>query len=692
MTVDATFPKLASGLRLAVMAAFLSASPLAIASEQDALPPEVQFDILKLEIAEASRRERHKDVLAMAERMRKTRQPLPADILFLEGKAFYGLGALTMSRQALAGYLKDAGRSGKDYDEALRLFVRVKTEIDDRVRATRETYRLRTDFEAVRAAWQREREQAALWKKLAVVFGGPEDDSAAAIARTDEGGIVLAGALHVRKTQDDKTINATLPWITAFDSNGKRIWHRPLGAASDPGSLRSATILPGKGFLFGGAQKNFQIAALTDRQGNLVANGEGDPWIMAFAPSTGEGGIARLLNNGDIITIGTQEIGKSEGSGKATARLPIAVRLSPKGKVVGRFVLARAGGARWYDVTDALVLDGGDVVIAGESRAIDGDAASAEGYLIRFKTTGEEIWSRRFLPSRNGGAAITALTGNGGSIYAVGRDGAELSYMKYDGAGQLLWKRSRAAPATPASFTRLCPVTDLPARLKASYSKTKTKIPGGDPLSNLAEVRAFACRTGKGFAAATAIVPREGGFLVLGIIGRDGDPATRITATAIDAEGKMIWDMRHGDGPINVATGGLPTGDGGFVISGITNNWGRDVLLFKLTAKGELTTFSAIGPRATPTKAKKASVSPVANPATPAKEATPRTSDSEEPPETDKTDATPATPAPEKTENKPAAPSPPKPASSGEASYDLLDLLDGLFSGSPTPERKDERP
>jgi outer membrane protein assembly factor BamB len=665
------------------MAFLLSASAITTARAQDVLPPEVQFDVLKLEIAEASRRDRHKDVLSMAERMRKTGQPVPADISFLEGKAFYGLGALAMSRRALATYLKDAGRAGKDYDEALRLFVRVKTEIDDRARTARETSRLRSDFEAARAIWQQERERAALWKKHAIVFGGPEDDSAAAMARTDDGGIVLAGALHVRKTQDDKTINATLPWITAFNGNGKRIWHRPLGAASDPGSLRSVTVLPGKGFLFGGAQKNFQIAALTDRQGNLVANGEGDPWIMAFAPSSGEGGIARLLNNGDIIAIGTQEIGKGDDSGRATARLPIAVRLSPKGKVVGRFVLARAGGARWYDVKDALVLDGGDVVIAGESRAIDGDASSAEGYLIRFKTSGEEIWSRRVPPSRGGGGAITALAGNGGSIYAVGRDGAELSYMKYDGGGQLLWKRSRAAPAMPESFTRLCAVADLPARLTVAYSKTKA--PAGDPLSNLGEVRAFACRSGKGFAAATAIVPREGGFLILGIIGRDGDPATRITATAIDADGKAIWETQHGDGPINVATGGLPTGDGGFVIGGITNNWGRDVLLFKLTAKGELTSFAAIAPRAVPAKPKKQAAPPEK------KAEPPKPSDSEDPPEAEKTEPSPEAPAPERSESK-APPPARKPAPSGEASYDLLDLLDGLFGGNPAPGSKDERP
>lgn len=661
---------------------------------QDALPADVQSDVLKLEIFEAARRDLHKDVLILAEKMRKTGQPLVPEIQYLEGKAFYGLGALPMARRSLAAYLKDVGRQGKDYEDAVRLYVKVKAEIDDKARALRETSALRADYESTRASWLAEKERIAQWKKRAVVFGGPDDDSASAIVRGADGGIVVAGAFHVRKTQDDKAVDAALPWVTAFNVDGKRIWHRPLGSASDAGSLRSVTAIPGKGYLFGGVQKGFQIAAMTDRLGNLVSNGEGDPWVMAFAPSAGEGGVARLLNDGDIIAIGAEEIGKDDQTGKANARLPVAVRLSPKGKVLGKYVLARGGQARWYDVKDALVLDSGDILIAGEIRAADGDSSSAEGYVTRIKVTGEEVWTARLAPTRGGGTTVTALAADKEAIYAVGRDGADLAYVKYASGGKLLWRHSRAALAMPDAFARFCAVADPATKLAAAYRNASTrdrKNAASDPLSDLADVRAFACRGARGFAAATAITRYAGGFLILGVAGRDGSPVTRITATAIDPDGAVSWETIHGDGPVNVATGALAAGDGGFVVAGITNNWGRDVLLFKLDRNGALAPFAALGPPAKPAALKKAPATAV-----PKEAPTATTSDAEDPeveksapaPETGadvKSPDTGKTPAPPKEENRAGGPA------GGEPSYDLFDLLGGIFSGSPDSDKKPDR-
>ncbi len=676
------------------------------ASAQDALPAEVQFDVLRLEIGEAAKRNLHKDVLGLAERMRKTGQPVPPEISLLEGKAFYGLGALAMARRSIAAYLNDVGRTGKDYDEALRLYVKVKSEIDDKARAQREVSSLRADYEVAHAAWRADRERTALWKKRAVVFGGPGDDSASAIARGPDGGIVIAGALHVRKTQDDRAVDAVLPWITAFNRDGKRIWHRPLGAATDAGSLRSIAQSPGKGFVFGGVQKGFQIAALTDGQGNLASNGDGDPWVMAFAPSAGEGGIARLLHNGEIVAVGAENIGKDADSGKPSGRLPVAVRLSPKGKVLGKYVLARGAATRWYDVKDVLALESGDLLIAGETRANDGDSSSAEGYLIRMKPDGREVWTQRFPASREGGAALTAVAAGDGAIFAVGRDGAELAYARYSPDGKLVWRRSRGALATPAAFSRFC-ATDALDRLRASYRAAASKKAGSgeDPLADYAAVRAFACHGGKGFAAATTIVARVNGFVIFGIAGRDGAPLTRITATAIGNDGSVAWETVHGDGPLNVAAGALPTGDGGFVVAGITNNWGRDMLLFRIDGNGALAPFAALGPAAAPAGKAVQKAAP-GTPQGDGKTAPPAGSgDTKDAPERagqqDETDAAPdrttgqdGEPAPRQSESLPAPPpstsEAPQSRGSGEASYDLLDLLGGLFGGDnqEKPESK----
>jgi hypothetical protein len=652
------------------------------ASAQDGLPPEVQFDVLRLEIVDAARRERHKDVLAIADRMRRTGLAMPVETLFLEAKAFHGLGAPDMARRALASYLKAAGRKGENYNEAVRLYVRIKSEMDDRAREAAAAERLRNDYEAARTAWAGEKERIDRWKRHAVVFGGPEDDSATALARSADGGIVLAGSLHVRRTQGDEPLDATLPWLTAFDRMGRRVWHRPLGTVKDPGSLRSIVPVPRRGYLLGGAQKGFQIAAITDPLGNMVGDGDGDPWIIAFAPMAGDGGIARLLKDGDILALGTEEIGKDEGSGDANARLPVAVRLSPAGKAMGKTVLARDSVPRWYDVKDALVLDGGDIVVAGEVRRVDGDAASAEGYVIRITPQGQEMWSRRVVPEHGRGMAITALAAADGGIIAVGRDGAALSYLKFSGDGALLWRRKIEAPAASGAQARLCAASDLEKRLTAAYAGKDGARDGpqGDPLADLASVRTHACRTGTPFAAAAAISARPGGYLILGVAGREDRMNTRITMTAIDDAGGMVWRESHGDGPFNLATSALATGDGGFVVAGVTSNWGRDVVLFKTDAAGTLMPFSGLGPAAAPAETPAASPQALP-PAT--------TRDAEDPAGAERQKQETATTEKSAPQRNTKA-TDPNAEATDDSDIDIFDLIGGMFGGSSESKSKPE--
>ncbi|MGE0651058.1 MAG: hypothetical protein AB7P12_04835 [Alphaproteobacteria bacterium] len=645
-------------------------------SAQDRLSPDAQFEALRLEMVEAARRDRHKNVIEIADRMRRTGLAMPVEILFLEGKAFHGLGAPDLARRAFSSYLKAAGRKGKNYDEALRLYVGIRSEISDRARNDERAEQMRNDYEAVRAAWASEKERAERWKRYAVVFGGPEDDSATAMTRSADGGVVLAGSLHIRRTHGDEPIDVTLPWITAFDRAGRRVWHRPLGAARDPGSLRSIVAVSRRGYLFGGAQNGFQIAAITDSLGNMVGDGDGDPWIISFAPLAGDGAIARLLKNGDILALGTEEIGKDDSTGKAGARLPVAVRLSAKGKAMGKAILARDGAPRWYDVRDALVLGGGDVVVTGEMRPSEADATNAEGYVIRISPEGKERWSRRVPSERGQGTATTALAPSGDGFIAVGRDGTAMSYLKFSGDGSVLWRRKIEAPADSESVTRFCATPDVEKRLALIYaSSTKaTDAKENDFLADFDAVRAHACRASAPFAVATAITERPGGYLILGIAGRDRETETRITMTAIDDAGSIVWRESQGDGPFNLATSALATGDGGFVVAGVTTSWERDVVLFKTDAAGTLMPFSGIGSAAAP---------PAATP-----ETTPKTQASPEtlPPvaKPDTTDSTNADKRKQETaaQDKTAPRKNPDAESTDDSGVGIFDLLGGMFGGS----------
>ena len=628
----------------------MMAAPAPALHAQDNLPPVVQFDILRLEIEVAAKNERHKDVLQIAERMRRTGQPMPPNVAFLEARALHSLGALSMARRTLAGWLRTAKRDDAHYDEAVKLFVSIKTTMEEKARAARDSRQLQIAYDAAHAAWTAEKERLRLWKERALVFGGPGDDTATALTRSSDGGIVLAGALHVRKPQDDKPVNAVLPWITAFNAAGKRLWHRPLGSASDAGSLRSVVTLADRGYLFGGAQKGFQIAAVTDRLGNMVGNDDGDPWIIAFAPvAAGEGGIARVLKDGTILALGAENIGKTGEDGKPSARLPVIVRLSPKGKLLGKTVLTRGGAARWYDIKDALVLDNGDVVIAGEARRDDADSASAEGYVLRVTPSGKEIWGHMIPATQGQGLSVTALAQIDGALVAAGREGRSLTYFRLSLDGKLVWRRSLPPKSAAVTSSEFCTASDIARRLgSADGNGARDKKKSGAPLSDLATVHAFVCRPAPSFTAATAITARPGGFLLLGVSGRDGDGLTRITMTAVTNGGDVVWETTHGDGPVNVATGALATADGGFVVSGITTNWGRDVLLFKASSRGAIEPFTGIGPKMPPQPKPATDAANTGNVPTPS-----ASSDSEEPVEKEETPAK-AAAAPEPSREKPA--------------------------------------
>ena len=583
------------GRVLALALCLALAWPVGMSRGQGELPADVEFDVLKLRLQSAVGAAQHREVLAIIGRMRTTGFELPADVPFLAARSHYALGDTARAREGLVAYLKSTGRKGKHYDEAVRLYVTVDQELKAAAEREREIASLRAHWQEARAAWLVERSRAEEWTRRAVVFGGPGDDIASALARTPDGGFVLAGAFHLQRGKGDKKIDSTLPWITAFDRGGRRIWHRPLGDASEDGVLRSAALIGEGGFLFGGIQKGFQIVAVTGPNGNLLNNHEGDPWIIGFAPATGgAGSVARVLGSGDIIGVGTEQVSR----GGQKLRLPVSVRLSPDGKLVRKSVHGRVGGPLWYDIHDAKVLSGGDVIVAGETRIKDDDPLTAQGYLLRLAADGRELWARQVPASRGRGLTLAAVTETrDGGILAVGRDDDSLAYFKVEADGGIAWRRLwNPDRSLPEAITAICSREDAGALLAEAFKdRPESEIARSLPI-DLAGFRGWACRKGKPFASGTAVARRADGYLLLGVRGWESSSDTRITLTAIDEEGAVRWERSLGYGAGNLPATVLATEDGGFIAAGMTSDWGQDVVLFKVDRQGQLAAFERLGP------------------------------------------------------------------------------------------------
>jgi outer membrane biosynthesis protein TonB len=167
----------------------------------------------------------------------------------------------------------------------------------------------------------------------------------------------------------------------------------------------------------------------------------------------------------------------------------------------------------------------------------------------------------------------------------------------------------------------------------------------------------------------------------------------------------MVWQQATAALPDTLATAALPTGDGGFVVSGVTTNWGRDVLLFKTDSRGRIAAFTDLAPKVQPPvkKPKPAKKPEKTEPAPktgvmPDDTRPPVVSDDKAPVRPDHVSEKAPEKAPVKNEaakssatgtattNSVKAEDRPAANSTGGADtpeYDLFDLLGGIFNSSP---------
>ncbi|MBT3791607.1 MAG: hypothetical protein HOF95_01110 [Rhodospirillales bacterium] len=590
------------------------------------LRPEVQFDVLKHQLDKAIADNNHHNVIAFISKLRETGLPLGDTLKFQEGHAYFQTKQWKKARVPLVDYLNTAGRKGAHYKAAIALFVALESKRTQTAAQKGTLKKMQVLWGKALGAYEKNIDSRNLWLGAVKTLGGAKDDIAWALARDAKGGFVIAGAYQrgsspekeaAKTDKNDKNkkkpkIGGHIPWLTGVDPKGRMAWFSPLGGPSKDGSLRSAEIISkdktsADGFLLGGIHKGFQIALRTDAKGRPVNNHEGKPWITAFAKSDdGAGGIVRRTNAGNILTIGTEIIGGTKQSPKKKEaakkrapgpRLPFVLRITPDGKTIRKDVYGHDRAPRWHEITDATVLGNDDVILVGIARS-SARATRTDGYILRIDAKGKEKWSKRIKATGAGSLRISTVSAApDGGIVAAGHEGNRLLILKLDKQGNLQWRRSRVAknPA-PVKAKEFCSA-HAKRVLRESFSKSATP-PNAEKIS---AVQNFACKTKKPFASVAAIIARKGGHLVLGFQGWGNRKNTDILLLAIDFSGKQKWQRVYGHDGFDLATAGLETSDGGFIITGATDstgNGGRDFLLFKVSKTGALAPWKALGPPA----------------------------------------------------------------------------------------------
>jgi hypothetical protein len=284
---------------------------------------------------------------------------------------------------------------------------------------------------------QTEPEPAESWNRT---YGGSGDDIFADIARTEDGGYVLAGETERSGTGIDG-------WVVKIGADGEQEWARTL---SGPGTDRLYSVVS--------TDDGYVVVGRTDRDGGargwvveLAPDGatrnERTPGVGAFygVERDGEGYVLAGWTRGDSGAAGwllkldgsgsrTWERTYAAPDGYSTGRLKAVVPTSNgyflAGEVEGEsqdvwtLRVGNGGDRRWQRTRGGSAREavwaaaGGDggVVLAGESES----GGSRDGWALRYGANGELTWEERYGGERDDWLDSVTRTEDGGYLFTGG--------------------------------------------------------------------------------------------------------------------------------------------------------------------------------------------------------------------------------------------------------------------------------
>jgi len=239
------------------------------------------------------------------------------------------------------------------------------------------------------------------WQKT---YGSSSNELGFSIAKTQDGGYVLAGSTVGSNNGDVVTLNHGLSdaWIVRINGNGNIVWQKTFGGSS--------------------TDYAYSISATTD-------NG----FVFCGATSS---------NDGDI-----------EGSHGGTDAW--VVKLSSEGNIEWQKVLGSAGEERAMSIIQTTT---GDYMIAASTSGTGGDVSSNHGssdaWIIKLNSNGNTTWSKTFGGTLGDDASYIGTTTDGFMIGGAtnssdgdlagypNRGGSDAWLLKISANGDVLWQKT----------------------------------------------------------------------------------------------------------------------------------------------------------------------------------------------------------------------------------------------------------
>jgi hypothetical protein len=233
------------------------------------------------------------------------------------------------------------------------------------------------------------------WNKT---FGGSDNDYGYSVRQTADGGYIIAGSTHSYGAGDQDL------WLIKTDSSGDVAWSKTFGGLNDETS-RSVQQTADGGYIIAGSTRSYGAGdqdvwlIKTDSSGDVV-------WNKPFGGSVADWGssVQQTADGGYIIAGSTH----SYGAGNQDLWL---IRTNSSGDVAWNKTFDRSDIDHGGSVQQTS--DGG-FIIAGFTSSYG--IGSADAWLIKTDSSGDETWNQTFGGSDNDYGRSVQQTSDGGYI------------------------------------------------------------------------------------------------------------------------------------------------------------------------------------------------------------------------------------------------------------------------------------
>ena len=300
------------------------------------------------------------------------------------------------------------------------------------------------------------------WQKT---FGGSEDDSAASIIQTKDGGFAVLGYSKSSDSNVSENAGSKDFWLLKISSEGNLLWEKTFGfSGADYGTALLETN--SGGFLITGVLDVSSSDGQGNAKSNKVKHAGGDYWAIktdnmgALEWSRFFGGSfteipASIIETvqGNFIIAGSSDSSDFNISENKGAYDFWITKISPAGDLL----LEKNFGGSGIDQARAITAtNDGNFIVVGDTRSADIDVAlnngAADVWIVKFSSEGILIWEKTIGGSSFDVARAIYKTQDNGFLIAGSSRSLDNGFenkgqndaliLKMDANGNLLWQKT----------------------------------------------------------------------------------------------------------------------------------------------------------------------------------------------------------------------------------------------------------